>query len=104
MEMKVFDSGAKSAVEKPRYDLVPLSALRRLAERFGYGASRHGEGNYRNGANDAAFLRDRKNHLIEHAVKYANGDRSEDHLGAILCNAAILADLEQIADDAGDQS
>ena len=95
--MHEFESGARSTVEKPRYDLVPLSALRSVANRFGYGAVRHGERNYEKGANDEVFLRDRINHLIEHAMKYASGDRSEDHLGAVLCNAAILVELNHIA-------
>lgn len=92
----VFGSGASSSTEKPRYDLVPLTALRRLAERFGYGARKHGDHNYRKGLFDVAFIRDRQNHMIEHAVKYAQGDRSADHLGAVMCNAAILADLEDM--------
>jgi hypothetical protein len=92
----VFSSGAKSSVEKPRYDLVPLSALRAIAERFGYGASRHGERNFEKGANDPAFVRDRFNHLIEHAMRAASGDTSEDHLGAVLCNAAILIRLREL--------
>lgn len=91
-EMKVFSSGAKSTVEKPRYDLIPQRALELLADRFAYGATRHGERNYRKGANDATFVRDRINHLIEHAIKFAE-HRSPDDLGAILCNAAILADV-----------
>ena len=50
----------------------------------------HGEHNYQRGAGDAAFIIDRLNHLIGHALAYADGDRSEDHLAAIRCNAAIL--------------
>ena len=95
-EKKTFSSGATSTSEKPRYDLIPVAALRRLANRFGYGAEKHGDHNYKRGAEDPVFIRDRKNHMIEHATKYANGDRSIDHLGAIMCNAAMLAELEQL--------
>lgn len=94
----VFASGASSSTEKPRYDLIPLVALRRLAERFGYGARKHGDHNYKQGAHDPQFVRDRQNHMIEHAVKYANGDRAIDHLGAVMANAAILAELERLAE------
>lgn len=94
-----FSSGATSSSEKPRYDLIPTVALRRLAERFGYGARKHGDHNYKQGFRDPAFIRDRINHLIEHAVKYASGDRGTDHLGAVMCNAAMLAELEQIAQE-----
>lgn len=96
-EKAIFTSGATSSTEKPRYDLIPKTALQRLAERFGYGAKKHGDHNYKQGVNDPAFIRDRINHLIEHAVNYANGDRSTDHLGAVLCNAAMLAELERLA-------
>lgn len=91
-----FESGAKSSVEKPRYDLVPLVAMRAVAERFGYGAERHGARNYEKGYNDPSFVRDRLNHLLEHAMKAASGDTSEDHLGAVLCNAAILLRLKEL--------
>lgn len=95
----VFKSGASSSEVKPRYDLIPPCALKRLAERFGYGARKHGDHNYRKGFSDPEFVRDRINHLIEHAFKYAGGDRTEDHLGAVLCGAAMLAELERMAVD-----
>ena len=88
-------SGAKSSSEKPRYDLIERSFLRRLAERMGYGAEKHGERNYRLGAHDADYRRDRINHLIEHAFKYAEGDTSTDHLAAIAANCNILAWFEE---------
>jgi hypothetical protein len=81
----VFASGAKSSEEKPRYDLMPLCALRRWAERLDYGARKHGAKNWTLGKDDADYRRDRINHTIEHLLKYANGDRSEDHLGAAMC-------------------
>ena len=87
-------SGAKSSSEKPRYDLIERSFLRRLAERMGYGAAKHGERNYRLGAHDPTYRRDRINHLIEHAFKYADGDTSADHLAAIAANCNILAWME----------
>jgi hypothetical protein len=94
-----FTSGATSSEAKPRYDLIPPTALKRLAERFGYGARKHGDHNYKQGYRDHEFVRDRINHLIEHAVQYASGDRTEDHLGAVMCNAAMLAELERMAVD-----
>jgi hypothetical protein len=90
----VFASGAKSSEEKPRYDLIPLEAQRREALRMGEGARKHGDRNYQQGAADPAFRRDRINHLIEHALRYADGDRSEDHLAAVRCNAGMLIWLD----------
>lgn len=86
----VFTSGAKSSEEKPRYDLIPLDAQRREAIRMAEGARLHGENNYQQGLADPAYHRDRLNHLIDHALRYASGDRSDDHLAAIRCNAGML--------------
>jgi hypothetical protein len=58
------------------------------------GAAKHGENNYQAGKADPAYRRDRINHLIEHALKYAAGDRSEDHLAAVRCNAGMLVWLD----------
>jgi hypothetical protein len=62
---------------------------------MGEGADVHGENNYQKGKDDPAFVRDRINHLIEHALMYADGDRSTDHLAAIRCNAGMLIWLEE---------
>lgn len=93
--MAVFESGAKSSERKPRYDLIPVSALEREAVRMAAGADTHGENNYRKGKDDPSFIKDRINHLIEHALKYAAGDRSDDHLAAIRCNTGMLMWLEE---------
>jgi hypothetical protein len=90
----VFGSGAKSSEQKPRYDLIPVEALRREAIRMAEGAAAHGENNYQGGKHDAAFVTDRINHLLEHALKYASGDRTEDHLAAIRANTGMLMWIE----------
>jgi len=95
--MKQFASGAKSSEEAPRYDLIPAVSLRRQAKRMAEGAASHGERNYEKGATDATFVQDRVNHLIGHALAYAAGDRSEDHLGAVLANAGMLCRLEELS-------
>lgn len=79
----------------PRYDLIPVEFLHRLADRMGYGASKHGENNYRQGVGDPVFHRDRLNHLLEHAYKYMAGDRTRDHLAAIAANVIILMWLDR---------
>ena len=89
----VSPSGAKSSFEMPRFDLIYAPFLRRLAERLGYGAKKHGEDNYRSGAGDAAYLRDRRNHIQEHLLKYDAAETKADklkHLAAITCNAMML--------------
>lgn len=93
--MAVFESGAKSTERRPRYDLIPARALEREAARMADGADTHGENNYRRGKDDPAFQKDRLNHLIHHAIQYANGDRSDDHLAAIRCGAGMLIWFEE---------
>lgn len=90
MNVAVFTSGASSSEMKPRYDLIPACALEREAVRMAEGAATHGVNNYQKGLHDPAFITDRINHLIEHALLYASGDRSTDHLAAVRCNAAML--------------
>jgi hypothetical protein len=92
--MKQFESGAKSSAERPRFDLCEPIAMERWASRMAKGAASHGERNYQKGVNDPVFLRDRINHLIQHAMRYANGDRSDDHLAAVMANAGMLIWLE----------
>lgn len=95
MEAAVFTSGAKSSEEKPRYDLIPACALRRYAERCALGAKLHGDNNWKRGKDDPQYITDRLNHTIEHLMKYASGDRSEDHLAAVLWGAGALAWFEE---------
>lgn len=88
--MHQFQSGAKSSELKPDYSLIPLEALQALALRFRLGADHYGPNNWRNGLSDPGFLGDRLNHAIEHLMLWANGDRSDDHLGAVMCNLSML--------------
>lgn len=106
--MHQFASGAKSTEIKPRYDLIPLEALLAMANRFAYGAARHGEHNWRKGATDPDFRRDRGNHAVEHIFNYLNNRTTYDattgeattpehHLEAAITNLAMLCGLEQMA-------
>src|SRR5688572_28092504 len=47
-----FSSGASSSGRKPRYDLIPLWALERIAKRFQIGAEKYGENNWQKGVDD----------------------------------------------------
>jgi hypothetical protein len=108
--MHAFESGAKSTEEKPRYDLVPIEAITYIAERLSFGAQRHGDRNWQKGINDAAFIRDRKNHAVEHLLAYVTGtnlppdktgkvDTPKDHLKAAITNLAMLAYIEEHRND-----
>lgn len=87
-----FSSGASSSGRKPRYDLIPLWALQRIAKRFEMGAEKYGENNWQKGVDDKAFIIDRLNHLIDHAhlaIEHVRDEtiNSDDDLAAIILNA-----------------
>lgn len=90
----VAPSGARSSEQAPRYDLIPRVALEREARRMAEGAAAHGENNYQKGKGDEAYMQERINHAIEHLLRYASGDRSDDHLAAVRANCGMLIWLE----------
>lgn len=74
--------------------LIPPAAIRRLAKRFEDGAAKYGRDNWQKGIplsryNDA---------IIRHTLAAAEGQTDEDHLGAVLWNAAAwIWTLDEIA-------
>lgn len=93
-------SGAKSSSWRPRYDLIPLSGLRRLAERYGSGAKAYGEWNWQKGIDDPEYVRDRLNHAIEHLILYAQKNATgqkndDDDLAAAAWGCFFLMEVEE---------
>jgi hypothetical protein len=88
-----FDTGARRDVQtgKPRYELIPTRPLTRVAELYARGAEKYGEHNWQKGM---PFLRTFGS-LLRHAFAYALGDRSEDHLAAVVFNAFALMHYEE---------
>lgn len=84
----------KRAECKPDYTQIPLAALKRIAKRFMLGEIRYGRGQWKKGG--AEFLHDGINHAMEHLIKYADGDTSEDHLGAIGWFVCCMAYHEEV--------
>jgi hypothetical protein len=81
-----FDTGAvrDAMTGKGLPSLIPPEAIRRLAVRFEDGATKYGRDNWQKGIplsryNDA---------IIRHTLAAAEGQTDEDHLGAVLWNAA----------------
>lgn len=101
----VAPSGAKSSERQPRYDLIPATALRRVVRRFELGAEKHGEGNWRKGIGDPAWLLDRVNHAITHLYKVAEEIKAgyrdkDDNAAAVAWAGLILSEgLERICED-----
>ena len=97
-EVKTFKSGAQSSGNVARFDLVPRGFIERVARRFGLGASKYGERNYRDGLRDREYILDRMNHLQQHMQAYLapqNVDEAvDDNLAAIGWAAAFLCEVE----------
>jgi hypothetical protein len=95
-----FENGASRSHHAPMYELLPKAAVDRLVKRLELGASIHGANNWRKGGPE--FIAQTRRHLAEHLFRYLEGDTTDDHLGAILCNAAFLAHFEEsVSIDAG---
>ena len=90
-----FKTGARRDIQldKPRYDLIPPSALKRLADLYSRGAVKYGENNFQKGI---PFKRVYAS-MYRHMIQFAEGENTEDHLAAVAWNAfALMFYQEQI--------
>lgn len=69
-----------------RPDLIPDIMLNRLAHLYGRGARKYDDNNWKKGIPLARVWAS----LLRHAFAWIMGDRSEDHLAAIIWNATTL--------------
>ena len=83
-ERETFPSGSvrDSQFAKGRYDLLPFSALERIAIHTELGAMKYGARNWEKGQPIARYI----NSALRHIIKYARGYRDEDHLAACCWN------------------
>ncbi len=92
-KIKKFSSGAKREEKSNKSFIHNLKGYTRL--RFGYHmtkhAVKHGDKNWEKGIPDNSYLES----LDRHLAQYLNGDRSEDHLSAILFNCQGIMINEQ---------
>lgn len=81
-----FETGAvrDSMSGKGIPSLIPPTAIRRLALRFEQGALKYGRDNWQRGIPLSRYL----DAIIRHALAASEGQEDEDHLGAVLWNAA----------------
>lgn len=71
---------------KPRYDLVPVSPLKRLADLYMRGAIKYEEDNWQKGQPYSRAYAS----LLRHVYAWREGDRTEDHLAAAAWNAFTI--------------
>lgn len=96
-----FDSGMVRDTDegKPRYDLIPIAPLRRVAELYERGAKKYGSFNWQN-ANSVEELQRFKASGLRHYYQYLNGERDEDHAAAVVFNVFAQMWLEaKMADE-----
>jgi hypothetical protein len=88
-----FETGARrdTQVGKDRYDLIPVSALKRLAGLYARGAEKYGEGNFEKGIPFSRVYAS----MFRHMMQWREGDRTEDHLAAVAWNAFALMFYEE---------
>lgn len=93
-ERQEFESGAVRDTQhgKGRYDLISPIALEALAKHYENGAVKYGDSNWTKGIPLRRFL----DSAIRHLIKYAEGDRSEDHIIACAWNCFSLKHTEEI--------
>ena len=84
----LFETGAirDGGDGKPRLDLIPFECLDRVGIWYGLGAEKYGDNNWRKGQTTSRVFAS----MMRHISKYAQGNREEDHLSAIVWNAFAI--------------
>jgi|SRR5271166_1803048 len=80
--------GAQTEVDG-RYDLVPGSAISRIAEVAGAGARKYAANNWR-----LIPYEEHINHALMHLAALLEDDTQDDHLGHALCRLAFAVAVE----------
>lgn len=95
-EQKYFVTGSKRGVNdgKPRYDLISVYGLKRLAEHLAKGAEVYGERNWELGQPVSRFYESALRHLFQ----WREGENTEDHLAAVLFNVMGIIHMQEEID------
>lgn len=88
-----FDTGSQrdSQEGKPRYDLIPIDPLKRLADLYARGAEKYEERNWEKGQPFSRLYAS----MFRHMMQWREGDRDEDHLAAVIFNAMAIMEFEK---------
>jgi hypothetical protein len=79
------------------FNLISPHTLRRLAKRLTAGAEKYGSVQWRQGINDAEYVADRFNHLVEHLLRFMEaGNEDDDNIGAMLWALNALSEVERL--------
>lgn len=88
-----FETGSQrdARAGKGRFDLLPPRCIRRLAELYERGSVKYTDWNWAKGQPLSRTL----DSMLRHAFDYSAGDKSEDHLAAVVFNAFMLMYTEE---------
>lgn len=94
-QRKQYDSGMRrdSDAGKPRFDLIPVMPLRRLAELYARGAVKYGDRNWEL-ASSPEELQRFKASALRHAFQWLDGQDDEDHAIAVVFNIFAYLTIE----------
>lgn len=98
--MEVTEAGGnrESSKGRGRFDLLPYEAIEALAMWYEDGAEKYGARNWEKGLNVADSI----NRMIRHSIKAGNGWTDEDHLSAVMWNAACAITMMKRRPDCND--
>lgn len=101
-EMKKTEFGAlrESNQGRGRFDLIPYEAVEALAKWYEAGAEKYDERNWESGIS----VKDCINRMCRHASKVASGWTDEDHLAAVMWNAAAAITMMQRKPECNDHT
>jgi len=99
--VKTGTSAAQSSFKALNFNLISPHTLRRLAKRMTVGGEKYGSVQWRQGINDAEYVADRFNHLVEHLLNFMeSGNDQDDNLGGMLWALNCLSEVERLAPQA----
>ena len=91
-------SAAVSSHQALFYNLISPHTIRRLALRKTNGAKKYGSVQWRQGVNDADYVTDRFNHLVEHLLRFMeSGNKDDDNIGGMLWALDALSEVERLS-------
>lgn len=94
-----YSSWAKreNKIGKTRWDLIPIPELKRVAELYTRGAEVYGDRNWENW--DIEYAEKAKASAFRHFYQFMEGDRSEDHMAAVVWNMFTIEALKRIVNE-----
>lgn len=96
-ERQEFETGMVRDTQtgKPRYDLIPSLALRRVADLYARGAEKYGDNNWHKGQPFSRTLASLERHLHQ----FKDGETDEDHLAAVVWNTLAIMHYQETGRD-----